>query len=69
MPEPDIDGDLSLFGCVTPFGVEYFATECSVEALIITVLPRWSWVDLHRLDADASEPVLQRCRDELRAIV
>ena len=40
LPEPDIDGDLSLFGCVTPFGVEDFATECSVEALIVTVLPR-----------------------------
>ena len=37
--QPDIDGDLSLFGCMKPFGVEDLAAERAVEALVVLVLP------------------------------
>ncbi|MEM7061500.1 MAG: GntR family transcriptional regulator, partial [Pseudomonadota bacterium] len=33
------------------------------------MLPGAARIDLHRLDADASEPVLKRCGDELRAVI
>ncbi len=39
LSEPDIDGDLSLFRAVEPFGVEDFATECSVEAFVVAIFP------------------------------
>ena len=69
LSEPDIDCDLGLFRAVEPFGVEHFATECSIKALVVSVLPGAAGIDLHWLDADPFEPVLERCRDELRAIV
>ena len=40
LSEPDIDDDLSLFGGVKPFGVKDFATECSVEAFVVSIFPR-----------------------------
>ena len=69
LSEPDIDGDLGLFGAVKPLCIEDFATECSVEALVVSVLSRAAWIDLDRVDADLDKPLLQRSRDELRTIV
>ena len=39
LSEPDIDGDLGLFRAVEPFGEEHFSTECSIKALVVSVIP------------------------------
>ena len=65
LSEPGIDDDLRLFGSMEPFGIENFATQCAVEAFVIAVLPRRSWVYLDRLDPHLSQPILQCHRDEL----
>jgi len=69
LPEPDIDSDLGLFGGVEPFGVEHFSTECFIEALVVSVLPRAAGIDLHWLDADAFEPVLELSRNKFWAVI
>jgi hypothetical protein len=38
--EPLIDDGLCLSCCCEPFGVENFTTQCSVEAFIVSILPR-----------------------------
>ena len=39
LSKPQIDHDLGLFRAVEPFGVEDVATECSLEPLVVSVLP------------------------------
>ena len=39
LSEPDIDDDLGLSGCMKPLGIQYFATQCAIEACIVSVLP------------------------------
>ena len=67
--ELEIDGCLGLSGRLEPFRVEDLLAQGSVEALVVSVLPRAAWIDLDRVDADLDKPLLQRSRDELRAIV
>ena len=67
--EPVIDDDLGLLGRCEPFGIENLPAQCSVEALIVAILPGRSRVDADRLDANASKPVLQRVGGELWSIV
>ena len=69
LSEPDIDGDLGLFCAVELFRIQNFPTERSVEALVEAILLGAAWVALHRLDANAFQPALKRCCDELRAVV
>lgn len=69
LSEPDIDGDLGLFRAVEPFCVEPFATECAIKALVVSVLPGAAGIDLHWLDADPFEPVLELSRNELGAVI
>ncbi len=69
LSEPGSDDDLGLLGGVEVFCVEDFAAQCAVDALVVTVLPRRPWIDLDRLDPDLSQPVLQCCSGELRAII
>ena len=69
LAEPGIDDDLSLFGGVQALGIEDFPSQSAVEALVVPVLPRRSWVDLDWLDPHLSQPILQCCRDELWAIM
>jgi hypothetical protein len=40
LSKPLIDHCLSLAGCTKPFGVENFSAKRSVEALVISILPR-----------------------------
>jgi len=38
LSEPGINDDLSLFGGVEPFGIQDFSAQCTVEALVVSVL-------------------------------
>ncbi len=69
LPEPDIDCDLRLSCAVEPLCIQNLPSQCSVEAFIVSVLPRAPRVDLHRPDADLFQPVLQMSGYELRAVV
>ena len=69
LPEPHIDGDLGLFCAVEPLGIQDFSSQRSVEALVVSVLPRAAWIDLHRLDADLLQPILQMRSYELGAVI
>ena len=39
LPEPAVDDDLGLFGGREPLGIQNFASEGSVEARVVAVLP------------------------------
>ena len=81
--EPLIDDGLGLSGCCEPFCVEDFATQCSVKALIVSVRPKIAplerflygltpgatRINIDRLDAYFSEPVLKGLGCKLRAII
>ena len=67
--EPLVDHGLGLSCCCKPFCVEDFATQCSVKALIVSVLPWATRIDIDRLDAYFSEPVLEGLGCKLRTIV
>ena len=69
LPEPLIDDDLGLLGRREPLGVENLVPERSIEALVVAVLPGRARIDPDGLNANAPEPVLERCRGELRTIV
>jgi hypothetical protein len=40
LPEPPVRDDLGLLCCAEPFSVEHLATKGSVEAFVVSVLPR-----------------------------
>ena len=40
LPEPLVDDDLSLLCRVEPFGIEHLVATGTVEAFIVSVLPR-----------------------------
>ena len=67
--EPLIDDGLRLSGCCEPFGVENFATQRSVKALIVSVLPRGARIDINRLDPNFDEPIFEGFGCKLRTIV
>lgn len=69
LPEPNIDGDLRMFGCVESLGIQNFSSQRSDESFFVAVLPRAPGVDLHRLDADLLQAALQMGSDELWAVV
>src|SRR5690606_1216964 len=69
MPPPSFDQDLGLGERVEDLSVEQFITQRSVEAFAIAILPWRSGRDVERLHADLGEPLLNRLRDKLRAIV
>ena len=69
LAEPLIDYDLCLPGCCEPLGVEHLATQRAVEALVISVLPRRSRIDLHGWYAHPRQPILERRGRELGPIV
>ena len=60
LAEPLIDCDLCLPGSCEPLDVEHLAPQRTVEALVISVLPGRSRIDLDGLDANACEPVQER---------
>ena len=50
--EPFVDDGLRLFQGRKPLGIQHLSSEHSVEALVITVLPRAARIDLDRFDTD-----------------
>jgi hypothetical protein len=66
--EPLIDDGLCLSCSCKPFGVKNFTTQCAVEAFVIPVLPRRSWIDIDRLYADFVKPVLEGSGCKLRCV-
>ncbi len=67
--KPDIDDDPSLACGREPLGVEAFAAECSVEALVVAVLPGRSRIDPDGLNADTLKPVPEWCGRKPGSIV
>ena len=55
LSEPVVDDDLSLLRRREPLGVEHLMTQGSVEAFVVSILPRASGIDLDRFDADLLE--------------
>lgn len=54
---------------VDELSVQALPAELIVKALHVAVLPGTAWIDVDGLDAFFPEPLLDRCRDKLRAIV
>ena len=68
LSEPLINDDLRLLSGREPGGVEDLVAPCSVEPLIVSVLPWRAWVDLNRFDPNPCQPCLQRRCNELWTI-
>ncbi len=69
LPEPGIDDSLRLIERSKPLGIQDFTAQRSIEAFIVSILPRATRIDAQRLDADLGQPVLQVTCDELGTIV
>ena len=67
--EPLIDHGLRLSGCCETLFVADFTTQCSIKALIVSVLPGRAWIDVDRLDPNFDESVFEGLRCKLGAIV
>jgi len=66
---PGFDDDLRLGATPEPFERQAFVAELAVEAIVVTVLPRLSGVDVGGLDLLLGEPLQDCLTDELRAVV
>ena len=66
---PALDQHLGLLQRVEDLAVEELVPELSIEALVVTVLPRTAWLDVEGLYVDPTEPVPDRLGCELAAIV
>ena len=69
LPEPGIDDGLSLIERGKPLGIQDFTAQCSIEAFIVSILPRATGINAQWFDADFGQPVLQVTCDKLWAIV
>ena len=67
--QPFMDDGFGLIDSQEPFSIEHLSSWCAVEALIIPIFPRASWVDAYWLDANFAKPFLKACCDELRSVV
>ena len=66
---PAFDDDASLSERVEDLTIEQFVTEAGIEALDVSILPRASRLDVGGLCTDSCDPVLNRLRNKLRAVV
>jgi len=66
---PGLNQHLGLSEAGEDFAVEQFVAERSVEALVVTVLPRRARRDVERLHADLGEPDLHGGGNEPGAVV
>jgi len=67
MLAPLLDDELSFLERVEDLPVEQFIAEASIEALDVSVLPGWSWLDIGRPGGDGLDPLADRFGNELRA--
>ena len=58
LPEPGIDDGLSLVERGKPLGIQDFTAQRSIEAFIVSILPRATGINAQWLDADFAQPVL-----------
>ncbi len=66
---PALDHDAGLGERVEDVAIEELVTEAGVEALDVSILPWAPRFDVGSLCADGCDPVLNRLRNELRAII
>ena len=52
--KPDVDRHLGIFDAVEPLGIEERLAQDTVEAFVIAILPRATWVDLDQPYTDLS---------------
>jgi len=64
---PPVDQYLGFTKGVEDFRVEQLVAKLAVKALVVSVLPRRSWLDVQGLHADLGEPFPNRRGNELRA--
>ena len=69
MTTPSLDEDLRFPQCKEHLTVQEFIPQLAVEAFVVAVLPSGAWLDVERLDANASEPVSNGSGDEFGPIV
>jgi len=67
--QPCFDDDLSLFDRREPLRIEHLSAQCSIEALVVAILPRASRINADGLDADLCQPCLEVGGDKLRTII
>lgn len=66
---PGLDQDARLAAGVEPFGIQALVAQAAVEALVGAVLPRIAGLDMHGLDPVPGDPLQDRQRHELGAVV
>ena len=69
VPTPAFDQNPSLGPGAEPLHVQAFVAELAIEALADAILPRLARIDQRRSDLLLADPLHQRLRDELRAVV
>ena len=69
VPPPAFDHDLRLLERIEDLPIEQLVPKPGIEAFDEAVLPRTARSDVSRLRSDSRDPLLDRLRDELRAIV
>jgi hypothetical protein len=66
---PAFDHDAGLSKSVEDLAIEKFVTKAGIEALDVTILPWAPWLDVGSLGTNGGDLVLNRLRNELRAII
>ena len=69
MLPPLLDYNLSLTSVAEPLQVQAFVSQLPIEALIQPVLPRLASIYLGRLHSAFAQPLFDRFRHELRAVI
>ena len=69
MSTPGLDEHLRLSAASEPFQAQVFVAKLVVEALVRCILPWLTWIDERRINAAGAQPLKDRPRDELRAVV
>jgi hypothetical protein len=64
-----LDQDARLASGAEPFGIQALVAQAAVEALVGAVLPRLAGLDVHGLDPVLGDPLQDRQRHELGAVV
>ncbi len=69
VPPPSFDQHLGFLQRVEDLAIEQLVPQLSIEALVVAVLPRTAGLDVEGLYVDPAEPIPDRFRRELAAVV
>ena len=69
VPSPLLNDDPGFIEAVEDLSVQELIAEPGIEALTISVLPRWPRFDVGGLGTDSLDPLHDRIRDELRSVI